>query len=141
SSDLNSDGCAADGGVPLNSIVVENPAAIEEAYASDRRRANDETLGPLDGIPYTAKNSFMVKGLTVAAGSPAFKDLVAQHDAFSIERLRAAGAILIGLTNMPPMANGGMQRGVYGRAESPYNSDYLTSSEERRVGKGGESAQ
>src|SRR5699024_6775477 len=123
----NSDGCAADGGVPLNSIVVENPAAIEEAYASDRRRANDETLGPLDGIPYTAKNSFMVKGLTVAAGSPAFKDLVAQHDAFSIERLRAAGAILIGLTNMPPMANGGMQRGVYGRAESPYNSDYLTS--------------
>lgn len=34
--------------------------------------------------------------------------------------------MLIGLTNMPPMANGGMQRGVYGRAESPYNSDYLT---------------
>ena len=53
----------------------------------------------------------------MAAGSPAFEDLVAQHDAFTIERLRAAGAILIGLTNMPPMANGGMQRGVYGRAE------------------------
>lgn len=122
-----SDDCASDGGVPLNSIVVENPAAIEEAYVSDRRRANGETLGPLDGIPYTAKDSFMVKGLTVAAGSPAFKDLIAQRDAFSIERLQAAGAILIGLTNMPPMANGGMQRGVYGRAESPYNSDYLTS--------------
>ncbi|HEX2551518.1 MAG TPA: amidase, partial [Nocardioidaceae bacterium] len=40
-------------------------------------------------------------------------------------RLRAAGAVLIGLTNMPPMANGGMQRGLYGRAESPYNADYL----------------
>src|SRR5699024_3250323 len=60
-------------------------------------------------------------------GSPAFKDLIAQRDAFSIERLRAAGAILIGLTNMPPIANGGMQRGVYGRAESPYNDHYLTS--------------
>ena len=36
-----------------------------------------------------------------------------------IERLRDAGAILIGLTNMPPMANGGMQRRLYGRAESP----------------------
>ena len=51
---------------------------------------------------------------------------MAQHDAFVIERLRDAGAILIGLTNMPPMANGGMQRGLYGRAESPYNADYLT---------------
>ena len=83
-------------------------------------------LGPLDGIPYTAKDSYQVRGLTVAAGSPAFKDLVAQQDAFTIERLRAGGAVLIGLTNMPPMANGGMQRGVYGRAESPYNADYLT---------------
>ena len=44
----------------------------------------------------------------------------------SIERLRAAGAVLIGLTNMPPMANGGMQRGLYGRAESPYQAGYLT---------------
>ena len=65
--------------------------------------------------------------MTVASGSPAFADLVARRDAFSIERLRAAGCILIGLTNMPPMANGGMQRGLYGRAESPYNADYLTS--------------
>src|SRR5699024_7055138 len=118
---------AADGGVPLNSVDAENPEALDEAYASDQRRANNKTLGPLDGIPYTAKNSFMARGLTVAAGSPAFKGLVAQRDAFSIERLRTAGAILIGLTNMPPMANGGMQRGLYGRAESPYNERYLTS--------------
>ncbi|WP_459617556.1 amidase family protein, partial [Enterobacter hormaechei] len=83
-------------------------------------------LGPLDGIPYTAKDSYLVKGLTAASGSPAFKDLVAQRDAFTVERLRAAGAICLGKTNMPPMANGGMQRGVYGRAESPYNAAYLT---------------
>ena len=51
---------------------------------------------------------------------------MAQRDAFTVERLRAAGAICLGKTNMPPMANGGMQRGVYGRAESPYNADYLT---------------
>ncbi|MBD3940409.1 amidase [Microbacterium sp. NEAU-LLC] len=111
----------------LNAVVVPNPDARAEAEASDRRRAEGRTLGPLDGIPYTAKDSFMAKGLTVAAGSPAFEDLVAQRDAFSIERLRGAGAVLIGLTNMPPMANGGMQRGVYGRAESPYNAAYLTS--------------
>ncbi len=114
-------------GIALNSVVVLNPHALEEAAASDRRRAAGEARGPLDGIPYTAKDSYKATGLTVAAGSPAFVDLVATGDAFVIARLRAAGAILLGLTNMPPMANGGMQRGAYGRAESPYNSEYLTS--------------
>ena len=113
-------------GIRLNALVVVNPDALAEARASDKRRAEGTALGPLDGIPYTAKDSYQVRGLTVAAGSPAFKDLVAQRDAFTIERLRAGGAVLIGLTNMPPMANGGMQRGVYGRAESPYSADYLT---------------
>ncbi|MFD5463662.1 amidase [Kitasatospora sp. NPDC127059] len=111
----------------LNAMVVMNPNARAEAEASDARRARGETLGPLDGIPYTAKDSYLAEGLTAAAGSPAFEHLVAQRDAFAIERLRAGGAVLIGLTNMPPMANGGMQRGVYGRAESPYSADWLTS--------------
>ncbi|EMX4959399.1 amidase [Raoultella planticola] len=110
----------------LNAVVVRNPDALTEAEASDARRARGEPLGPLDGIPYTAKDSYLVKGLTAAAGSPAFKDLIAQYDAFAVERLRTAGAICLGKTNMPPMANGGMQRGHYGRAESPYNADYLT---------------
>ncbi|MFJ4166939.1 amidase [Microbacterium sp. NPDC089698] len=110
----------------LNAVVVRNPEARAEAEASDARRARGEVLGPLDGIPYTAKDSYLVRGLTAAAGSPAFAGLIAQRDAFTIERLRAGGAICLGLTNMPPMANGGMQRGVYGRAESPYNADFLT---------------
>ena len=109
----------------LNAVVVRNPDAVAEAEASDARRAAGHALGPLEGIPYTAKDSYLVRGLTAAAGSPAFADLIAQRDAFTIERLRAGGAICLGLTNMPPMANGGMQRGVYGRAESPYNADYL----------------
>ncbi|WP_168625567.1 amidase [Cryobacterium sp. BB307] len=113
-------------GPRLNAVVVLSPDAIAEAAASDARRVRGESRGPLDGIPYVAKDSFMVRGLTVASGSPAFADLIAQHDAFTIERLRAAGAICLGLTNMPPMANGGMQRGLYGRAESPYSADWLT---------------
>ena len=114
-------------GPMLNSIVVFNDDALAEARASDGRRSRGELLGPLDGIPYTAKDSYLAKGLTAASGSHAFANLIAQKDAFAIERLRAIGAILIGLTNMPPMANGGMQRGLYGRAESPYSPDYLTS--------------
>ncbi len=114
-------------GPQLNAVIELDPEARAEAAASDLRRREGTVLGPLDGIPYTAKDSFMVRGMTVAAGSPAFADLVATRDAFSIERLRRAGCVLIGLTNMPPMANGGMQRGLYGRAESPYNGDFLTS--------------
>ncbi|MER8445370.1 amidase [Mesorhizobium sp. M1066] len=113
-------------GISLNAVPVFNPDMFEEAAASDQRRRSGAVLGPLDGIPYTAKDSYKVAGLTVAAGSPAFEHLIANEDAFTIARLRAGGAVLIGLTNMPPMANGGMQRGVYGRAESPYNGDYLT---------------
>jgi len=114
------------GGPRLNAVPVPNPDALAEARASDERRAAGRLLGPLDGVPYTAKDSYAVRGLTVAAGSPAFEHLVAQRDAFTIGRLRGGGAICLGLTNMPPMANGGMQRGLYGRAESPYNAAYLT---------------
>jgi len=117
---------APDTATALNAVIVANPEAEAEAAESDARRASGQTLGPLDGIPYTAKDSYLVRGLTAAAGSPAFAELVAQRDAFTIERLRAGGAICLGLTNMPPMANGGMQRGVYGRAESPYSADWLT---------------
>ena len=114
-------------GIRLNAVPVLNPGVFAEARASDERRADGRTLSALDGVPYTAKDSYAVRGLTVASGSPAFERLMASDDAFTIGRLRAAGAVFLGRTNMPPMANGGMQRGVYGRAESPYNGAYLTS--------------
>ena len=91
-------------GPRLNAVPVLNPQAFAEAQASDLRRAKGQTLGPLDGIPYTAKDSYKVRGLTVAAGSPAFADLVARDGGFALARLRAAGAVLIGLATMPPMA-------------------------------------
>lgn len=112
-------------GPSLNSIPIINPLVFAEAAASDDRREAGAALGPLDGIPYTAKDSYKVRGLTVANGAVAFENLIANEDAFTIHVLRAAGAVLIGKTNMPPMAAGGMQRGLYGRAESPYNPSFL----------------
>lgn len=109
----------------LHAVPIANPGVLEAAAESDRRWAAGSPR-PLEGVPFTVKDSYMVQGLTVASGSPAFEHLVAQWDAFSVAKLLEAGAVLVGKTNMPPMADGGMQRGVYGRAESPYNREYLT---------------
>lgn len=113
-------------GPSLNSVCVINPNVFEEAQESDDYRACDLPPRPLEGIPFTVKDSFKVKGMTVAAGSPAFSDLVASDDAAIVSLLREAGAIIIGKTNMPAMADGGGQRGLYGRSESPYNPTYST---------------
>ncbi|KAI1618280.1 amidase signature domain-containing protein [Exophiala viscosa] len=110
----------------LNAVPIINENAFDAAQASDDRRAHGNTLNPLDGIPCTIKDSYKIKGMTVAAGSPAFQSLIANEDAFTVKKIKEAGAVILGRTNMPPMAAGGMQRGVYGRAESPYNADYLT---------------
>ena len=111
-------------GARLNAVPVLDPAVFEAAAESDRRR-RDGAARALEGVPFTLKDSYMVAGLPVTAGSPAFAGLMARWDAFVVERLRGAGAVLIGKTNMPPMADGGMQRGLFGRAESPYNPRYL----------------
>ncbi|CAO2651723.1 Nn.00g000060.m01.CDS01 [Neocucurbitaria sp. VM-36] len=110
----------------LNSIPIINCNAFDAAQASDDRRALGKSLNPLDGIPCTIKDSYKIQGMTVAAGSPAFQNLIANEDAFTVGKIKEAGAVIIGRTNMPPMAAGGMQRGVYGRAESPYNAKYLS---------------
>ncbi|KAF6807858.1 amidase family protein [Colletotrichum sojae] len=83
---------------------------------------------PPEGVPFTIKDSFQAKGLTVAAGSPAFEHLESSSDAAVVKLLRDAGAVLVEKTNMPPMADGGSQRGLYGRSLSPYNPEYLCTS-------------
>ncbi|KAJ5614545.1 Amidase [Penicillium herquei] len=112
-------------GPKLSAIPILNPAVFEEAAASDARRASGNSPRPLEGIPYLVKDNIKVKGMVVANGSPAFEHLIANEDATCVRILREAGAVLLGRTNMPAMAYGGMQRGVWGRAESPYNSDFL----------------
>ncbi|KLO99404.1 hypothetical protein CEK26_005351 [Fusarium fujikuroi] len=109
----------------LNSITVINPDVFAEAQASDDYRASGKPPRPLEGIPFTVKDSYKVKGMTVAAASPAFAKLEATCDAAIVELLRKAGAVVLGKTNMPPMADGGCQRGLYGRSESPYNQKYM----------------
>ncbi len=112
-------------GLCLHAIAVLDPSCLEQAAASDARRRAGRA-GPLEGVPFTVKDSYKVKGLTVASGSPALAELVATEDAATVAQLRAAGAVLLGKTNMPPMAAGGMQPGVYDYARSPYHPQFLT---------------
>ncbi|SCL37015.1 amidase [Micromonospora pallida] len=112
-------------GPRLGSVPVLSPELPADAVRLDRERAAGRVRGPWHGVPYTIKDSFAARGLPVAAGSPAFAQLVADRDAVVVARLRAAGALLVGRTAMPPMAIGGGQAGLYGRVRSPYNPEYL----------------
>ncbi|KAF4119482.1 Asp-tRNAAsn/Glu-tRNAGln amidotransferase A subunit or related amidase [Geosmithia morbida] len=112
-------------GPSLNAVPILNERVFDEAGKSDDRRAAGKPELDLEGIPFTVKDSYKVKGMTVASGSPAFENLVANDNAFTVSAIKNAGGIVLGRTNMPPMAYGGMQRGIYGRAESPYNPKYL----------------
>ncbi|KAJ5891240.1 amidase [Penicillium subrubescens] len=113
-------------GPKLSAVPILNSSVMEDAAISDSRRATGLPPRALEGIPFLVKDNIKVQGMTVAAGSPAFEHLIATDDAACVKALKSAGAIVLGRTNMPAMANGGMQRGIYGRAESPYNSDFLT---------------
>ncbi|RSL40164.1 hypothetical protein CEP53_013548 [Fusarium sp. AF-6] len=94
--------------IALNAIPILNNTIFEEAARSDDYRASGEPVRPLEGIPFTIKDSFKAKGMTAAAGSPAFKDLVANEDAFMSRQSVT------------------LARGIYGPAENLYNPDYLT---------------
>ncbi|MGX7760413.1 amidase [Streptomyces angustmyceticus] len=83
-------------------------SARQAAREIDRRRAAGERLGPLAGVPFTVKENIHVAGSATTHGVPYFRDWVAQSDAPPVRRLRVAGAIPIGRTNMPDLALAGL---------------------------------
>lgn len=105
----------------LNAMVADRfEAAIAEAEAADA--ATPGSLGPLQGVPCTVKETFELTGMPYSGGLPARKDLRATKDAFAVARLRAAGAIPLGVSNIPELAmwTESVNR-VYGRTNNPYD--------------------
>lgn len=88
----------------LNAVVFATAeSAIKEARAADRRAKNpNAVLGPLHGVPFTAKDIFNTAGLPTTTGLRMLRSRIPDHDATVVARLRRAGAILIGKTNCPP---------------------------------------
>ncbi|MGW2254978.1 amidase [Kitasatospora sp. NPDC001660] len=97
--------------------------AREAAEWTDRQRVAGEELGPLAGVPFTVKESTAIEGVPTTFGTPRFRDLVAPADAPPVARLRAAGAIPIGHSNMPTLIVAGMhtRSELFGDTVNPWD--------------------
>jgi amidase len=91
---------------PLNAlVVVDRAGAMKAARAADRTRGRKGAkLGPLHGVPITIKEAFDVAGLATTSSHPPLKNNIAKSDASLVARLRAAGAVFLGKTNVPERA-------------------------------------
>src|ERR1700751_1449843 len=112
----------------LHAVITLSPDALAEATESDERHKAGQPLGPLDGIPVLVKDNIQVAGMPATAGSPAL--LAAQPpDAFLIAALRAAGAVILGKSNLSEWANFRSTRSssgwstVGGQTANPYALD------------------
>lgn len=94
------------GGPRLNAVIAENPDAIAQARAADARRRAGRPLGPLDGVPILVKDNIETRDpMPTTAGSLALAANRTGRDAPVIARLRAAGAVILGKTNLSEWAN------------------------------------
>jgi amidase len=106
----------------LNAVVTLNPRALDEARAIDARIAGGDAVGPLAGVPVGIKDITPVAGLRTTYGSPIYTDHVPGADAVVVERLRHAGAIVLGKTNTPEFAAGANTwNTVFGPTRNPWN--------------------
>jgi Asp-tRNA(Asn)/Glu-tRNA(Gln) amidotransferase A subunit family amidase len=91
-------------GPAINSLVVVNPEAIKEAELLDRRFSESGMVGPLHCVPVIVKDNFETKGLQSANGALAFAGYVASQDAFQVQRVQQAGALVLAKSNMAEWA-------------------------------------
>ena len=107
----------------LNAIIVlDVERARARAREADAALAKGEVWGPLHGVPMTIKESYNVAGLPTTNGRPEMKDNIAEADALSVERLKDAGVVLFGKTNVPlNLADFQSYNEVYGTTNSPWD--------------------
>jgi amidase len=107
----------------LNAIcTLDEAGARRRAQEADAALARGEVWGPLHGVPMTIKDALETAGLRTTGGHPPLKDYVPAHDAPAVARLRAAGAILLGKTNVPPLsADYRADNPIFGRTNNPWN--------------------
>ena len=109
-------------GPELNSMVYLNPNARAQAAALDQERALRGTRGPLHGIPIILKDNYDTADLATSGGSIALAGMIPPDDAFQVRKLREAGAVIIGKSNMHELAAGITTiSSVGGQTRNPYD--------------------
>jgi len=109
----------------LNAIVQMDAASAWRAAADSDARIRRGEARPLEGLPVTIKDCFEVAGLVTSVGAPALQNYVPKEDASVVARLRRAGAIVLGKTNVP-LLTGDFQtyNNIYGTTKNPWNLEF-----------------
>ncbi len=111
-------------GPALNAVKTVNPQARDAAEALDAERARQGARGPLHGIPVVVKDNYETIEMPTTAGSLALATFHPKRDAFLVQRLKAAGAVILAKTNMHEFAAGITSIGSgFGEVRNPYDLD------------------
>ena len=109
-------------GPALNSIILIDPSASDQAAALDRERADTGPRGALHGIPILVKDNYDVAGLPTTGGSIALASHLPPDDGFLVRKLREAGAVILGKTNLHELAMGITTIASFGgQTRNPYD--------------------
>ena len=109
-------------GPMINAFISLNPKALDEAAALDAERKAGRTRGPLHGIPIAIKDNYVTSDLPTTGGSLALQEFAAGRDAFAVRKLRQAGAVVIGKTNLHELAYGITSiSSMGGQTRNPYD--------------------
>ena len=109
-------------GSRLNALITLNPNALREAEALDRERAVKGPRGPLHGIPVIVKDNYSTADMQTTAGTLALLGFIPARDAFQVRKLREAGAVIIGKSNLHELASGITTVGsAFGQTLNPYD--------------------
>jgi amidase len=113
----------------INSIITINPNAVDQARALDLQYQESGLSGPLHGIPMVIKDNYDTFDLPTTNGTLAFKGSIPPDDAFQVKQIRAAGAIILGKTNLAEFASSGaftVSSVLPGYTRNPYDLRRVT---------------